>query len=72
MSTRRTPPVALSGLLVDKLRDSGLREIVEMAVPPGNHRGSDLRRTYQYVARFETRRRPEGRPYPQSQQVIRA
>jgi hypothetical protein len=27
-------------------------------VPPGNHRGSDLRRTCQYAARFETRGRP--------------
>jgi len=37
-------------------------EIVEMGVPPGNHpavpRDSNLRRTCQYVARFETRGRP--------------
>ena len=33
------------------------REIVEMVVPPGNRRGSDLRRTCQYVARFEVRGR---------------
>jgi len=32
-----------------------------MVVPPGNHRGSDLRRTCQCVVRFETRGRPEGR-----------
>jgi hypothetical protein len=29
-----------------------------MVVPPGNHRGSDLRRTCKCVARFETRGRP--------------
>jgi len=48
-------------------------EIVEMVVPPGNRRGLDLRRTVcEYVARFETRGRPGGRPYPRSQQVVRA
>jgi hypothetical protein len=39
-----------------------------MLVPPGNHRGSDPRRTCHYVARFETRGRPGGRLGPRSQQ----
>jgi hypothetical protein len=30
-----------------------------MAVPPGNHRGSDLRRTFQYIARFACPACPE-------------
>ena len=47
-------------------------EIVEMVVPPGNRRGLNLRRTFKYVARCEARGRPEGRPYPRSQQVVRA
>ena len=34
--------------------------------------GLDLRRTFQYDARYETRGRPEGRPDPRSQQVARA
>ena len=34
--------------------------------------GLDLRRTCEYVARFETRGRPEGRPFPRSQLVVRA
>ena len=56
-----------------KLRDQGVhggstgypalctgrrRDIVEMAAPRVNHRGSDLRRTFQYVVRYETRGRP--------------
>jgi len=43
-------------------------EAVTMVVPPGNRRVSD---PSQYVARCETRGRPEGRPYPRSQQTIR-
>ena len=50
------------------------RETVEMGVPPGNRpalprdwlRGVPER----YVAGADTRGRPEGRPYPGSQQVI--
>ncbi|MEE9531263.1 MAG: hypothetical protein V3W52_09740 [Syntrophobacteria bacterium] len=49
-------------------------ETVKMAVPPGNRpalprdwiRGVPKR----YVAGSDTRGRPEGRPYPRSQQVI--
>jgi hypothetical protein len=47
-------------------------EIAEMLVPPGDRSGSDLRRTLQCVTRLETRGRPEGQPYPRSQQVVRA
>jgi hypothetical protein len=32
--------------------------ITETTVPPGNRRGSGLRPTFRYVARFETRGRP--------------
>ena len=50
------------------------RETVKMAVPPGNRpaaprdwfRGVPER----YVAGTDSRGRPEGRPYPGSQQVI--
>ena len=47
------------------------RESVEMAVPPGNRRGLEPRRTEQYVAGSDTRGRPEGRSYPWSQQASR-
>jgi hypothetical protein len=40
-----------------------------MGGPPGNDMGWDLRRTCQYIARFETRGRPEGLPDPRLQQV---
>ena len=50
------------------------RETVKMGVPPGNHpavprdwtRGVPER----YVAGFDSRGRPGGRPYPRSQQAI--
>jgi hypothetical protein len=46
-----------------------------MVVQPANHpavpRDSDLSRSFQYVARSETRGRPEGRRGPRSQQVVR-
>jgi len=47
-----------------------------MVVPPGNHPAAPRDWTWgvlvQYVARGETRGRPEGWPYPRSQQVARA
>jgi hypothetical protein len=46
------------------------RETVKMAVPPGNRRGLNPRRTEQYVAGFKARGRLEGRSYPRSEQPI--
>jgi hypothetical protein len=45
------------------------RETWKMGVPPGNRRVLDSV-LEQYVAGSDTRGRPEGRPYPWSQQVI--
>ncbi len=47
------------------------RETVKMVVSLGNRRELDLRRTCEWhVAVHDTRGRPEGQPYTQSQQVI--
>ena len=45
-------------------------ETVKMGVPPGNRRCWTRGVPERYVAGCDTRGRPEGRPYPRSQQVI--
>ena len=46
------------------------RETLEMGLPPGNRRVFARGIPERYVAGHDPLGRPEGRPYPRSQQVI--